>query len=192
MRLTILLALGVSLFFGCATTEPLATYFMLTGTGATAKPAKPPPPAAAVRVYVRRVEVPAYLNRTNLASMHGDQIRYSPTGLWALTLDQTISLGIASNLNRLGISAAGFQPSFSVPAHTYDVAVHITHFEGHESGDVLLTGSWQVLGPGGGVVASKSVAIRRAGWTFGNDAQLVALLSSAVTELSDQIARALP
>ncbi|HYZ72009.1 MAG TPA: PqiC family protein [Chthoniobacterales bacterium] len=191
MRLTILLALGVSLLFGCATTEPLPTYFVLTGTGPTAKPAKPPRPAAAVRAYVRRVEVPAYLNRTNLASMHGDQIRYSPTGLWALPLDQTISLGIASNLNRLGISAAGFQPAFSVPAHTYDVAVHITHFEGHESGDVLLTGSWQVLGPGGGVIASKSVAIRRTGWTFGNDAQLVALLSSATAELSDQIARAL-
>ena len=191
MRLTILLTLGVSLLFGCATTEPLATYFMLTGTGATAKPAKPPRPAAAVRVYVRRVEVPAYLSRTNLASMHGDQIRYSPTGLWALPLDQTISLGIASNLNRLGISAAGFQPAYSVPAHTYDVAVHITHFEGHDTGDVVLTGNWQVLGPGGGVVADKSVTIRRAGWTFGNDAQLVALLSSAITELSEQIARAL-
>jgi uncharacterized lipoprotein YmbA len=78
-----------------------------------------------------------------------------------------------------------------VPAHTYEVAVHITHFEGHESGEVLLSGDWRVLGPGGGVVASKSVTIRRAGWTFGNDAQLVASLSSAIAELSDQIARAL-
>jgi uncharacterized lipoprotein YmbA len=188
MRLTILLPVGISLLVGCATTEPLATYFVLTGTGATAKPARP---AAAVRVYVRRVEVPAYLNRTNLASFNGDQIRYSPTGLWALSLDQTISLGIASNLNRLGISAAGFQPAFSVPAHSYDVAVHITHFEGRENGDVLLTGNWQILGPGGGVVAGKSVTIRRTGWTFGNDAQLVALLSSEITELSEQIARAL-
>jgi uncharacterized lipoprotein YmbA len=188
MRLTILLAMGVSLLFGCATTEPLPTYFVLTGTGATAKPVRP---AASVRVYVRRVELPAYLNRTNLASFRGDQIRYSPTGLWALSLDQTISLGIASNLNRLGISAAGFQPSFSVPAHSYDVAVHITHFEGRESGDVLLSGDWQVLSSGGGVVASKSVTIRREGWTFGNDAQLVALLSSEITELSEQIAGAL-
>ena len=81
MRLTILLPVGVSLLFGCATTEPLPSYFVLTGTGETAKPARP---AATVRVYVRRVEVPAYLNRTNLASMNGDQVRYSPTGLWAL------------------------------------------------------------------------------------------------------------
>jgi uncharacterized lipoprotein YmbA len=123
--------------------------------------------------------------------MHADEVRYSPTGLWALSLDQTISLGIASNLNRLGISAAGFQPAFSVPAHTYEVAVHITHCEGHENGDVLLSGSWQVLTTGGGVAASKSVTIRRSGWTVGNDAQLVALLSSETTELSDQIARAL-
>ena len=188
MRLTILLPVGVSLLLGCATTEPLATYFVLTGTGGTVKPARP---AASVRVYVRRVEVPAYLNRTNLASMNGDQIRYSPTGLWALSLDQTISLGIASNLNHLGISAAGFQPAFSVPSHAYDVAVHITHFEGHENGDVILSGNWQVVGAGGGVIADKSVTIRRSGWTFGNDAQLVALLSSEVSELTGQIARAL-
>jgi uncharacterized lipoprotein YmbA len=188
MRLIILLPVAVSLLFGCATTEPLPTYFVLTGTGATVKPVRP---AATVRVYVRRVEVPAYLNRTNLASMHGDQIRYSPTGLWALSLDQTISLGIASNLNHLGISAAGFQPAFSVPAHTYDVAVHVTHFEGHETGDVILSANWQVLGSGGGVIAGKSVTIRRSGWTFGNDAQLVALLSSELAELTDQIARAL-
>jgi uncharacterized lipoprotein YmbA len=188
MRLTILLPVGVSLLFGCATTEPLPSYFVLTGTGETAKPARP---AATVRVYVRRVEVPAYLNRTNLASMNGDQVRYSPTGLWALSLDQTISLGIASNLNHLGISAAGFRPAFGVPAHTYDVAVHLTHFEGHENGDVITSGSWQVVNGGGGVVAGKSVTIRRGGWTFGNDAQLVALLSSEVGELTDQIARAL-
>jgi uncharacterized lipoprotein YmbA len=187
MRLTILL-MGLSLLVGCATTEPLPSYFVLTAPGGTAKSARP---ATAVRVYVRRVEVPAFLNRTNLASMHGDQIRYSPTGLWALPLDQTISLGIASNLNRLGISAAGFQPAFSVPSHVYDVTVHVTHFEGHESGDVDLSGTWQILGAGGGVIASKSVTIRRSGWVFGNDAQLVALLSSEISELSDQIARAL-
>jgi uncharacterized lipoprotein YmbA len=188
MRLTILLPVSLSLLLGCATTEPLPTYFVLAPTGASTKPSRP---AAAVRVYVRRVEVPAYLNRSNVASMNGTEVRYSPTGLWALSLDQTISLGIASNLNRLGISAAGFQPAFSVPAHTYEVAVHITHFEGYKNGDVILSGSWQALGAGDGVVAGKSVTIRRTGWTFGNDAQLVALLSSEVTELSDQIARAL-
>jgi len=188
MRLTILLPVSVSLLLGCATTEPLPTYFVLRAAGAGTKPARP---ASAVRVYVRRVEVPAYLNRTNLASMNGDQIQYSPTGLWALPLDQTISLGIASNLNRLGISAAGFQPRFSAPTRVYDIAVHIAHFEGHENGDVVLSGNWQILGAAGEVVAGKSVTIRRAGWTFGNDAQLVALLSSAISELSEQIARAL-
>ena len=188
MRLIILLPVTVGLLLGCATTEPLATYFVLTGSGAPAKPVRP---AATVRVYVRRVEVPAYLNRTNLASMRGNEVRYSPTGIWALTLDQTISLGIAWNLNRAGISAAGFQPAFSVPSHSYDVTVRITHFEGHENGDVLLSGNWQILSAGGGIVASKSVTIHRSGWPVGNDAQLVALLSSETTELSDQIAQAL-
>jgi uncharacterized lipoprotein YmbA len=188
MRLTILLPVSVSLLLGCATTEPLATYFVLTAAVGSAKPVRP---AASVRVYVRRVEVPAFLNRTNLASMNGNEVRYSPTGLWALSLDQTISLGIAFNLNHSGIPAAGFQPSFTVPAHSYEVAVHITHFEGHENGDVLLSGSWQILTAGGGVLVSKPMTIRRSGWPFGNDAQLVALLSSETSEVSDQIAKAL-
>ena len=188
MRLTILLPVAVSLLLGCATTEPLATYFLLMPPGASTKISRP---AATVRVYVRRVEIPAYLSRTNLASMNGDQVHYSPTGIWALTLDQTISLGIASNLNRDGIPSAGFQPSFSVPAHSYEVAVHVTHFEGHENGDVILAGNWQVTSLGGGVIASKAVTIRRTGWTFGNDVQLAALLGSEVTELSNQIAQVL-
>src|SRR5260370_39896175 len=186
MRLTILLPVSVSLLLGCATTEPLPTYFVLTAAGVSAKPVRP---AATVRVYVRRVEVPAYLKRTNLASMNGNRGRYSPTALWALSLDQTISLGIAWNLNRAGMPAAGFQPAFTVPPHTYEVAVHITHFEGHENGDVLLSGSWQILTAGGGVVASKAVAIRPAGGAGGHNAQVGAVLSSLTTHPSDHSAR---
>src|SRR5258708_18809028 len=178
MRLTILLPVSVSLLLGCATTEPLPTYFVLPAAGVSAKPV---PPGATVRVYVRRVEVPAYLNRTNLASMNGNEVRYSPTALWALSLDQTISLGIAWNLNRAGMPAAGFQPAFTVPPHTYEVAVHITHFEGHENGDVLLSGSWQILTAGGGVVARTTVTIRPAGATDANDARPVAQLSAPAT-----------
>src|SRR5258708_32285801 len=152
MRLTILLPVSVSLLLGCATTEPLPTYFVLTAAGVSAKPVRPP---ATVRGYVRRGEVPAYLNRTNLASMNGNEVRYSPTPLGALSLDQTISLGIAWNLNRAGMPAAAIRPAFTVPPHTYEVAVHITHFEGHENGDVLLSGSWQILTAGGGRVAGE-------------------------------------
>src|SRR5260370_8043221 len=144
MRLTILLPVSVSLLLGCATTEPLPTYFGLTAAGVSAKPVRP---AATVRVYVRRVEVPAFLNRTNLASMNGNEVRYSPTALWALSLDQTISVGIAWNLNRVGLPAAGFQPAFTIPPRTYEVAVHITHFETPENRDVLFPRIYQFLTP---------------------------------------------
>src|SRR5260370_26536578 len=170
MRLTILLPVSVSLLLGCATTEPLPTYFVLPAAVVSAKPVLP---AATVRVYVRRVDGPAYLNRTNLASMNGNEVRYSPTALWALSLDQTISLGIAWNLNRTGIPAAGFQPAFTVSPHTYEVAVHITHFEGHENGDVLLSGSWQILTAGGGALAGKTGRSRPSGRTGGNTTRLV-------------------
>ena len=187
MRLIILLTFGVALLSGCATTEPLATYFILAPEGGSANAARP----GAIRVYVRRVEVPAYLNRRSLASMNGTEIRYSPTNLWALPLDQTIAVGVAGNLSRASIPALGFQPLAAPPAHPYEVVIRISHFEGHENGDVVLSGTWRLTTPGGDTIRMKSVVIHRSGWQPGNDVQLVNLLREEVAELSAEIASAL-
>jgi hypothetical protein len=50
----------------------------------------------------------------------------APTAL----LDETIPLAVAANLSDAGISAVGFQPSQRPPAHTLDVIIRFTHFEG--------------------------------------------------------------
>jgi uncharacterized lipoprotein YmbA len=186
MRLTILLTLCAGLLLGCATTEPLPTFFVLS----RGNPTKPLRLSGPVRVYVRRVEVPAYLLRRNLATMHGQEIRYAPAALWALPLDQTIAIGVAANLTRMGISAVGFQPMQTPPTHQYEVVIRITHFEGHETGDVLLDGNWRVTTPNGDTVASRPISIRRSGWEPGHYAQLVTLLSDGITELSKRIAAA--
>jgi uncharacterized lipoprotein YmbA len=187
MRLLILLTLCAGLLMGCATTEPLPTYFILS----RGSPAKSVHLSSPVRVYVRRVEVPAYLLRRNLATFHGQEIRYAPEALWALPLDQTIALGVAANLTRDGVPAVGFQPPEAPPTHQYEVVIRITHFEGHENGDVLLAGSWRVTTPDGETVASRPVSIRRSGWEPGRYARLVALLSDGIAELSSRIAAVL-
>jgi uncharacterized lipoprotein YmbA len=177
------LMLCAQLLLGCTTTPSRPTLFVLGTQGG-------PVPAAnsgAVKVYVDRAEVPAYLARRNLANMEGDKVRYSSTGLWAAPLDETIPLAVAANLSDAGISAVGFQPSQRPPAHTLDVIIRFTHFEGRQTGDVLVAGSWSIVSSTGATLATNSFSIRRSGWKPAGDARLVALLSEAVLRLSLQI-----
>jgi uncharacterized lipoprotein YmbA len=181
----ILLTFCGELLLGCAATRPLSTYYVLGTQGG-------PVQTEATKVYVQRVKVPEYLARRNLASMQGDEVRYSSRGLWAAPLDETIALAVATNLRNAGIPAVGFRPHQPPPAHTLDVIIRITHFEGHQNGDVIVAGSWRIVSSTGAVLATNSFSIRRSGWKPGGDARLVALLSEAVLKLSLQIAKAVP
>ena len=122
--------------------------------------------------------------------MEGNEVRYSPRGLWAAPLDETIASAVAANLSGAEIPAVGFRPTQRPPAHTLDVIIRITHFEGHQTGDVIVAGTWRIASSSGTTVATNSFSIRRSGWKLGDDARMVALLSEAVLKLSLQIARA--
>jgi uncharacterized lipoprotein YmbA len=172
---------------GCATTEPLPTFYTL-GPGGDVHSRLKQSAARSVRVYVSRVAVPPYLNRTNLAGFRSNQVEYSNSAFWATPLDQAIAQAIALNLNALGISAFGFDPMASPPTHSYGVSIRLTHCEGYDSGEVVLSGVWELHSAGGdSVVSSRSFAIRRSGWRSGHYPSLAALLADEVTELSKQI-----
>jgi uncharacterized lipoprotein YmbA len=172
---------------GCATTEPLATFYTL-GPGGDVHSTRKQSTARSVQVYVNRAIVPAYLSRTNLASFRKNQVEYSPDAFWATSLDQAIAQAVALNLNAYGVSAIGFQAMSSPPAHSYEIGIRIVHCEGYDNGDVVLSGVWELRSPDGGVVTSKSFSIHRNGWQPGHYPSLAALLADEVTELSKQIA----
>jgi uncharacterized lipoprotein YmbA len=172
---------------GCATTEPLATFYTL-GPGGDVHSSLRQSAARSVQVYVNRAIVPTYLNRTNLAGFRNNQIEYSASAFWATSLDQAIAQAVARNLNSFGVSAIGFQPMASPPAHSYEIAIRITHCEGYDSGQVVLSGVWELRSAGGGVISSKSFAIHRSGWQPGHYPSLAALLADEASELSKQIA----
>jgi uncharacterized lipoprotein YmbA len=177
------LTLCAQLLLGCTTTRQGPTYFVLGTQGGPPQPANP----GAVKVYVHKAELPAYLARQNLASTEGDNVRYSPKGLWAAPLDEAIPLAVAANLSRAGIPAAGFQPTQRPPAHTLDVIIRFTHFEGRQTGNVMVAGNWRIVSSTGATLATDSFSIRRSPWKPAGDARLVALLSEAVLKLSLQI-----
>ena len=184
-RLLILLIVG-----GCATTEPLAEFYTL-GPGGDVHSKIKQSATRSVKVYVNRVILPPYLNRTNLASFRNSQVEYSTYGFWAAPLDQSIAQAVALNLSALGITAIGFQPMSSPPAHSYEITIRVTQFGGNDSGEVVLSGVWELRSADGSIIKSKSFAIRRSGWRPGRYPSLAVLLADEVTELSKQIASVL-
>lgn len=184
-----LVAFAASLLFaGCATKEPLPSFYVLTSpVGSGGSLVK----SGQTSVYIRRVELPPYLSRSNLASMGaGNQINYSSSARWAAPLDQEIAGAVADNLNRLGISAVGFQPSIQPPPHRYDVTIRITRFIGNQEGEVLLSGQWQVAAAdSASPIISRAANSRQTGWQPGDYAALATMLSNAIASLSREIAR---
>jgi uncharacterized lipoprotein YmbA len=182
-RLLILLMVS-----GCATTEPLAEFYTLGPGGDVHSKAKQSA-ARSVQIYVNRVILPPYLNRTNLASFRNNQVEYSSYAFWAASLDQAIAQAIALNLSAFGSTAIGFQPMWSPPVHSYEITIRITQCEGYDNGEVVLAGAWELRSPGGGsIINRKSFAIHRSGWRPGHYPSLATLLADEVTELSRQIA----
>ena len=180
-KLLILTGIIVS---GCATTEPLPTYYTL-GPGGD----KPSAVKRSVRVYVNRVVLPPYLDRTNLASFRSNQIEYSNSAFWATTLDQAIAQAVALNLRASGVSAVGFDPMASPPAHSSEITIRISQCEGYDTGEAVFSGVWELRSAGGGsVIASKSFAIHHSGWQPGHYPSLASLLADEVAQLSKQIA----
>ena len=78
------------------------------------------------------------------------QSERAPTGLWAAPLDESIPLAIAANLSGAEIPAVGFWPHQRPPAHTLDVIIRFTHFEGRQAGDVMVAGNWRIVSSNGG------------------------------------------
>jgi uncharacterized lipoprotein YmbA len=124
----------------------------------------------------------------------GIEVKYAATQRWAEPLDQGLSRAVAEDLSRNAkIRAYGFSPGELPVDHSYDVWIRVERFEGNDNGEVVLRARWSISSAGNSSpITSRTVDLRRNGWQPGDYAGLVRLLSEEVTEMSRQIARALP
>jgi uncharacterized lipoprotein YmbA len=188
----VVFALAAVLMTGCATTEPEPTYYVLTGLRSGGTRSHPP---GAVDVYVRRIEVPAYIAKPGLITVKGGtQVEYADTNLWAEPLDQGLSRAVAEDLNQHShLRAFGFTPTASPPDHSYDVWIRLERFEGTDDGHAVLRARWWVsAAENSDSIGGRTTQITRSGWHPGDYGALVRLFRSEVRELSRQIAAAIP
>lgn len=177
---------------GCAATEPEPVYFVLTGSHSGMTRTHP---ASAVNVYVRRIEVPAYLGKLGLVTIEkGSEVSYADTYLWAEPLDQGLSRAVAEDLSQNSrFRAFGFSPTVPPPDHAYDVWIRLERFEGTGTGQAVLRVRWWVSTAGSSdSISGRTTEIRRSGWQPGNYGELIQLFRSEVQELSREIATAIP
>jgi uncharacterized protein len=176
----------------CATTVPATSYYLLNGSRS---PSIRSHPAGATTVYVRRVDVPAYLARPGLVTMNGGvRVAYAETALWAESLDQGMARAVAEALSENSrIRAFAFSPAGPPPDHNYDVSIRVERFEGTDAGQVILRARWSVsTSDSSASIASGTTEIRRSGWQLGDYPGLVRILGDEVAQMSRQIARAIP
>jgi uncharacterized protein len=186
-------AASIGLFLiSCAAVEPLPSFFLLSNASAGKIRSGQ---AGGTSVFIRRVDVPAYLATGRLVTMKGGiQVVYATTARWAEPLDQGVARAVAGDLSRNSrIRASGFSPGAPIAERKYDVWIRLERFEGTDRGEVILRGHWAIsTADSSAPISSRTFDIRRHGWRPGDYPGMVRLLSEAIAEMSREIARSIP
>jgi hypothetical protein len=144
--------------------------------------------AAPITVALGRVDLPAALDRPQLARRHGpNQLDYAEDERWAGPLDQMVRRVLAEDLaSRLPAGIELVDSGSSQPA-TVTVSVDIARFDADEDGRVVLAARWQRWGAGGASGAPHDRSVVELGSGSGGDA-IAATMSHALAALAADIA----
>lgn len=104
-------------------------------------------PLPHLSLVVRRVHVPAYLDKRWIATRDGNELRYAVDDEWAESLQDGIQRVLVANLTVL-LRSSGIAMSTAVAGlERYELIVDIQRFEVSANGEALLVARWDLLGP---------------------------------------------
>ena len=180
------------LLAGCATHESLTSYFVLTANPPASAVSGTQAAVHGVRVFIRRVDVPGYLQTTKLTTRLGEnEVRYSPTAQWAEPLNEGIThavenaIGRSSRVTVVGVAGGGVPPE-----RDDDLKIDIERFEGNDHGDVVLVATWSLYAPESSAASvTRRSRFVQTGWHYGDYPALARLLGIDLNELGAEIAR---
>ena len=192
IRYTVFIAMAalLALAAGCGTSASSRFYRMYPSAQEGSKAA----PAAAASAYVSigPVDVPAYLQRPQIATrMTGNELEYAEYDRWAGPLRDNIAAVLVEDVSAsLAGEGVSVRPWDIRVSPDYQVEVGVREFEGYPGRSVRLNAAWSVIGSGGKVLATKRSVIDKdiSGTGY---AAYVDAMNGALAELSREIADAI-
>ena len=189
MRRLLLLAVLVVGFTGCAGSSDPTRFYVLGPVEAPS--AGPRPSAGDLRVGIRAVELPRYLERSQIVTRAGaNRLELAEYHQWGAPLRLAVPTVLSENIARLlpsdQVQVFPWGRTFTPEAQ---VLVEISRLEGALNADSVLTARWRILGRGGSEVRAGTSQLRE---PSGRDYEsLVAAQSRLLGALSRDIAEAL-
>lgn len=96
-------------------------------------------------IHISDLTIPQYLDRFQIVRRHGNQLILSETDQWAENLRKNLLRTLARNLSSLlNTPDVGTATSRSASSADYHLKVRIEQFEQNATGDVILSGRYQV------------------------------------------------
>ncbi len=179
------------LLAGCGSSPP-THYYTLTPDPAPV-PGYHPVEHKGHAVMIGHVDIPGELDRDSLVTRIGpNRLNVSDQDRWAGPLDEMIRRILAADLRERLHSVTVLAPGDPVPERgARAVLVVIRHFMGDSTGHVVLEADWSLVS----ARSAKPLFTRHASLTTeagaGTAPAVVAAMSRALAELSDEIAGAL-
>lgn len=170
---------------GCSLSGPLPNEYLLS--------AMPAATATTVRqtglpvVELKRVQLPDYLDTTDILQRRGIQLIPSPTGRWgerlSVGMSRALTASLAARLPRMVVTAT---PPVERPS--WQILVDVADFESRADKQVVLVARWSVADGASRhiIVAEQTSLVEPVAGT--DDSALVTAMSHAVQNLADQIA----
>jgi uncharacterized lipoprotein YmbA len=184
------LLLPVLFAAGCATTSPIAQFYMLTplqqATSVNASST-----LAEKYIIVGPINFPKYLDRPHIVTRSANaEIYLSDVHRWAEPVQNNFTRVLADNLSHLlGTDKISIAPSRDRAIADYRITMEVIQFDASRNGEVVLAAFWNIFRQD----AISPVMTRRSEYKLNASAnasyaEMVDTLSLAVTQISREIA----
>jgi len=170
----------------CSLSGPPPTEYVL-GTMPAATPAILPQTGLQV-IEVKRVQLPDYLDTTDILERKGNELIPRATGRWgerlSVGMTRALTASLAARLPRMVVTAT---PPLERPAR--QVLVEVAAFEPREDHQVVLVARWTVADNREVLVAEQVSLVEAIAGT--DDSAVVTAMSRALDELAGRLAAAI-
>jgi uncharacterized protein len=180
----------ILLVSGCATTSRPVDFYTLSTAAASGASESLPANCRDVVIGIGPVLWPRYLDRPQIVTrLSPNRISFDEFHRWAGPLEEDFERVLIEDLSKLLQSDYVIKSPGKLPYKPrYQVQIHIDQFDGQPGDAVTLKAAWSVVDPNSGKDADLHVSILRVPTTAASYEAMVVAASSAVAELSHQIA----